>query len=67
VLDHFTASTRSNVKEMTSRNTAGFFTITMHTVLSVQKFLMKNINPVVPQPPYSHNLSPAETFSCSQN
>jgi len=44
---------------MTSRNTVGFFTMTMllHTVLSVQKYFMKNITSAIPQPPYCHDIS----------
>jgi len=44
---------------MIRRNTTGVFTMTMllHTVLSVQKYLMKNITSVVPQTPYNHDLS----------
>jgi len=38
---------------------------TAHTVLPVQKFLVRNRTPVLPQPPYRPDLYPA--YSCVHN
>jgi len=38
-----------------------------HMVISVNEFLAKMGIPMVPQPPYSPDLSPCDFFFCSQN
>jgi histone-lysine N-methyltransferase SETMAR len=37
-----------------------------HTVLSIREFLAKHLIPVLPQPPYSPDLSPPDFFQFRQ-